>query len=90
MAHAKGEPMTKVSVKIRNITSPYMGVDRGRRLVAAIPNQEGRAFGKVCTSYDKPYLVYHGLVVDNDDILRHLEMLSSMGYNEFHIDTPES
>lgn len=82
--------MTKVSVKIRNIVSPYAGDDRGRRIVAAIPNQEGRAFGKVCTSYDKPYLVYYGLVADDADILRHLNVLASMGYGEFHVDQDPS
>lgn len=81
--------MSAVSVKIRNIISPYAGEDRGRRLVAAIPNQEGRAFGKVCTSYDKPYLVYHGLVVHNEDITRHLEILQSMGYDDFLPDVAE-
>jgi len=82
--------MSTVSVKIRTILSPYAGEDRGRRLVAAIPNQEGRAFGKVCTSYDKPYLVYHGLVVHDEDITRHLEILSSMGYDDFHADVTEA
>jgi hypothetical protein len=57
--------------------------------VAAIPNQEGRAFGRVCTSYDKPYFVYQGLVASDEDIMRHLEILVSMGYTDLLPDVSE-
>lgn len=75
------KPATACTYKLQEVKSPYGGIAQGIRLVAAIKNQAGRAFGDVCTSYRKPYLIQDFAIVTDSDEERAVAALRSMGYN---------
>lgn len=47
----------KAIVKVKEVKRPYSGAAIGVRLVAAIPNMAGKAFGEAVPSFNKPYFI---------------------------------
>lgn len=75
----------KAIVKARIVKSPYMGAARGVRLVAAIPNMAGKAFGDVVPSFRAPYFIAESgddHTVSEDMRERFLEKLKWLGFDE--------
>lgn len=46
---------TPVVARVFRVVSPYGGIVRGYRLIAAYPNQDGSAFGYPCQSFAEVY-----------------------------------
>ena len=72
--------VSRCVVKVVDVISPYMGEWKGRKLVAAHPNNAGRNFGRPCTSFRKPYLVYEAAVTGLADVERAKAELARQGY----------
>jgi hypothetical protein len=74
---------TKVLVRVINRKSPYQGLPRGTYLQAALPNDAGRAFGKVIMSYEKPYKMWPDSLVESQvDVHRAVAQIQ----RKFHVE----
>ena len=70
-------PKQHILVRVVEKNSPIHGEPRGRYLQAAVPNEAGRAFGRLVMSFEHPYKVAPDALVDTvQDITRVLLTLS--------------